>query len=52
MLMLYVRQIDFTQDISGSVIFSLSLETPCTDLFDAIKELSVLIEIPYSGDYN
>jgi hypothetical protein len=51
MCRLYVQQIDFTQDISGSVIFSLSLENPCTDLFDAIKELGALIGMPYSKEY-
>ena len=40
---IYVRQIDYTQDISGAIIFSLSLESPCTKLFDAIRELGDLI---------
>ena len=34
---IYVRQIDYTQDISGAIIFSLSLANPCSELHAAIK---------------
>ena len=46
-----VRQFDFTQDISGFIMFSTSLANPCTDLFNAIKELGDLIGMEYSKEY-
>ena len=49
---IYVHQIDYTQDISGAIIFSLSLATPCSELHVVIKELGELIGMSKSEVHN
>ena len=49
---IYVHQIDHTQDISGAIIFSLSLANPCSELHAVIKELGKLIGMSKSEVHN